>query len=49
MHSIPSLVRHDDSTLPGDLRDVVAPWSGVLRATLIGACSWAMLLGWWLA
>lgn len=43
MSSIPHQTHDDD----GGLREVVATSAGVIRATLIGACAWLLLLGAW--
>ena len=42
MSPIPHLTHYD-----GGPQEVVAPSAGVIRATLIGACAWVVLLGAW--
>jgi hypothetical protein len=48
MIPVAPFARPQDAALSGEGLDGVAPWAGVLRATLIGACAWVVLLGAWL-
>ena len=40
---------HDfDPLLAGPSLETIAPWAGVVRGALLGACAWTALLGLWL-